>query len=561
MGGAGRGAWAGFRAGAFAVVAAAAAALAVPASPARAEEHKDERLGYSVQFPKKWNKRPVASDERWVVAKFESDREFEASDPKGNFWLRHRPYLDVVVIPLSLEDRKGGTVSKDETGKVKVTLAAPWTDLKEYLEKNLSGSEGGFFFSQEEEATVNGLKVMQYEVTIEKLVDQPKKVWGWAWYTEDAIYGIVGESLIRFEDKVKPDLLACMKSFKAFPRKGVLPGAEHTGEDVVVVDRDEDVDDDTLQRRREEAATRRLIRIKETLASDWTVKESKNFVAVSHSDAKYTKSVLDHAEALRGWLDENLGFVGSGYCGRVIIRVCADRDEYEAFTKTGGWSPERVEVTTYKDKEGWNEGQMTSLNYGIWSIWSRDRNQTLAWSSPAWISGGLSDLIGTAVSKGSKIEFRPSTWDKVQMATMRRDGKLLQAKSFFTMTSDTLWGEWANHQQASVFVRFLVVGGARKSAKFKGLFADYMRALVFEVDEREAASAKARKESEKAAKEKGADAGPKSEEEEDRLIRERQQSWRKQEGEFLEKVLARACPGWTAKDWEALNSVYWKEYE
>ena len=29
----------------------------------------------------------------------------------------------------------------------------------------------------------------------------------------------------------------------------------------------------------------------------------------------------------------------------------------------------------------------------------------------------------------------------------------------------------------------------------------------------------------------------------------------------IARVLARACPGWTPKDWEALNAVYWKEYE
>jgi hypothetical protein len=203
---------------------------------------------------------------------------------------------------------------------------------------------------------------------------------------------------------------------------------------------------------------------------------------------------------------------------------------------------------------------MSSLNRGIWHIWARDRNETLAWSSPQWIRSGLSDLLDNVTSKGSKIEFKPSSWDRERNAMLRRDGKLLPAKTFFTMDSETMWKDYANHQQAAAFVRFLVVGAARKSAKFKGVFGEYMKAMVFEVDEKEAADAKARKDREKAA-EAGPDAGPKSEEEEDRIVQERQQAWRKEEAQFLEKVLARALPNWTAKDWDALTALYWKEIE
>jgi hypothetical protein len=75
-------------------------------------------------------------------------------------------------------------------------------------------------------------------MTFDKDIERPKKVYGWAFYTTDAIYGLVGESLTVLEDKIKPDILAAFKTFKAFPRTGGLPGGEHTGEDVVVKDPD-----------------------------------------------------------------------------------------------------------------------------------------------------------------------------------------------------------------------------------------------------------------------------------------------------------------------------------
>lgn len=545
-----------------------AVAVCAAPTPARAEEHKDERLGYSVTYPRKWAKRPVSVDERWVVAKFECDREFEDSDPKTNFWSRHRPWMDVVIIPTALADRKGGTVEKGADGKVKLTEAAPWTDLKGYLEKNLVRGQGGFYFSKEDEVQVGSLKCVQYEVTFDKLIDSPKKVFAWAYYTEDAIYGLVGESLDRFEDKVRPDLFAAFKSFKAFARKGVLPGAEHTGEDVVVGGdtKDEDLDDDLRQRRREERTMKRLSRIRESLGSGWTVKESEHFIAVSHSDPKFTKSVLDHCEALRGWLDENLAYFGTGYAGRVIVRICQDREEYEALQKTAGWSSANLEVVTFKDKEGMSDwwGSFRTVNSGVFEIWMDDRNRSLSWGLPSWIRSGLRATIDTAESKGKKVEFRPATWDRLQMATQKRDGKVRSAKDYFSLTSDQLWGgDWSLTSQSEYFVRFLLAGGARKSAKFKNLFADYVKAVVFVLDEEEAARAKAERQAKKDREAAGAqgDDGPKDEKEEEELVRKRQQDWAQHEKAFLDKVYQRVFAAWTFKEWEALNSAYLKDLE
>ena len=109
-----------------AVAATAVLALVSGASPGRAEGWKDAKLGYSINAPRKWTKRPVATSGRFIVAKWESEKEYEDRDPKSWDGETHRPSLDVVVIPLSLGAQKGGTVEKDEGGKAKLRLAAPF---------------------------------------------------------------------------------------------------------------------------------------------------------------------------------------------------------------------------------------------------------------------------------------------------------------------------------------------------------------------------------------------------------------------------------------------------
>lgn len=533
-------------------------ALAAGAAVAEAQEFKDPKLGYSIQPPRKWTKRPVAVSERFIVAKWESEREYEDRDPKSWDGQSHKPTLEVVVIPLSLASQKGGTVEKDAAGNTAVRLAAPFTDLKGWLEKSLPDREStGFYFSKEEETVVGGVKVMQYEVTMEKVLDtwhRPKRVFAWAWYGPDAIYGAVGDTLIKVEADLKPDILAALKSVKIFPRTGVLPGAERTGEDVVVggdASQDNSSDADR-ERRRKDAFGRQLKQLQDARAG-WITKESANFTAVSHADPKFTKTVLDHAEALRGWLDKSMGYVGNGYAGKIVIQICKDRAERDSERETGGWwSADGCTVTTFKDTEGYSSWSwQDDLNRGIWDIWLKDKNVELSWKMPQWLDSGLDALVATAISKGSKIEFRPDTWDRVQIAVARRDGKLQGAEPYFTKTREELWKDWEVSRQGEYFVRYLAVGGAQRNPKFKNVLSDYLKNVVFLIDE-----ANQTKKPE-AAKEEA----PKSEKEEEEMLRRRREDWSQSEKAFLDKLRERTFPGWTPQDWENLTRSYWKDLE
>jgi hypothetical protein len=499
---------------------------------------------------------PISTDEQWRVAQWQNPREFVDEDTKTNSWTHHQPKLDVVIIPNSAAAQKGAEVKK-EGDKIVVKRQAPWGDLKEYMDKTTrDAGYGGYYFSKEEESKIGTWKVMVYEITVDKFTSNwnasPRRIYGWAFYAEDAIYGLVGDSLVKFEEKVKPELEAAAKSFKIFPRTGTLPGAEVTpgdDEDGVTVKKDQHLTAEDLKKRRMEAFNRHLSKIKSTLPDGWKVKESENFTAVTHCDDKFTKEVLDHAEALRGWLDTNLGFVGSGYAGKIVLRVCADENERSAMWNSMGWSWDRLEVVTGQDRNGWMDNKMSTLNSGIYGIWLRDKNREFSWSMPPWINSGLNAVVSSAISKGRRItDFKAATWDNVQIAEQRRAGKLVEARTFFTMNWEDMWKNWETHQQAEAFVRFLLIGAGHSNQKYKNVLSDYIKALVIEVDEAKGVRAGA-----------GPEEAPKTEEEEAAQQRARAEEWKKEEQQRLKRLMDKAFPGWDDGQWKSFNTCYFKE--
>ncbi len=233
-------------------VAVFAVALSISATPADAGTHKDEKLGYSVIYPKKWEIMPVAKGKNHLVARFQCNREFQNTDVNTSFWTTHRPRLDVVVIPLTDKDTRGAKVKKTDKG-VEVVNDKLYRDLKEYLDATWR-REGGFHFSEEKDLTINGVEVVAYELTIDKNITIPKRVWAYAYYADDAIYGFIGDALIPHEDKVKKSILSALKSVKLFPRTGTLEGVERTGADVMIDDENEtkDMTSEEIAERRDE---------------------------------------------------------------------------------------------------------------------------------------------------------------------------------------------------------------------------------------------------------------------------------------------------------------------
>ena len=66
------------------------------------------------------------------------------------------------------------------------------------------------------------------------------------------------------------------------------------------------------------------------------------------------------------------------------------------------WFGRGFEVVTFKDKDGWSDWNWESLNRNIYSIWMDDKNRSLRYAAPRWISSGLPDFLANARSKGKK---------------------------------------------------------------------------------------------------------------------------------------------------------------
>ena len=137
------------------------------------------------------------------------------------------------------------------------------------------------------------------------------------------------------------------------------------------------------------------------------------------------------------------------------------------------------------------------------------------------------------------------------MAEFRRANKLLDARSFFTLTSDALWADYETHYQADAFVRFLLIGSGSKNPRYRNVLSDYMKAHLILLDE---ARARRKKEA------KGAASGePQSEEEESRQIKAQQDAWKLEETENLRKLQEKTFAGWDQKEWDKFTACYWKE--
>jgi hypothetical protein len=516
----------------------ASAVLGVHAPAARAEAFKDARLGYSFAYPDRWTVVPVDAG-GWLAARFNSNREYDLTDTKENRRVHHRPYLEVVVIPFPPKEDKG----------VKAARTAPWKDLKEYLDKTCQDRKvGACRLSGEDETTVNGLKVRRLEITVDNPVEGDRRIYGWEFAGDDCFYGLVSEVLVQEEKHLKPDLFQSFSTFRTFQRTGSLPGSEKSGGDAAAggdrkKDAEREISPEELKKKRDEATGRALSRIKENLQQGWSVTDGRNFIAVSHCDVKYTKEVLSHCECLRAWLEKELGFVGSGYAGKVIVRIFADRQEHDSFLRTRVWTADAFEATTCKDRDGWSDWTFNTLNGMIYWIWMRDKNEPLLTALPQWVEYGLSSYVNSARSRNGVIEFKATTRDSVEMKNLRRSDDITSPKAFFTTVSEALWAQkWAG-VQTQFFMDFLISGEASRNPRYRNVLSDYIKNIIFLVDSAQAPNPADERQ-------------PQSAKEEEDMRTARRNAWRAKERDTLPRLMEKTFPGWTNKDWDAFDSLY-----
>ena len=515
------------------------------ASPrdAAAAGHSDAKLGFSMQIPSGWKEIPIAGEEKFIVAKYLSEREY--ADKKEGY--THTPDLKVLIFPKGA--KKTAKVEEGE-GVSFLSIENPYKNYPDYVKSDNTG--GGHFISKEDKLVVNGIDTTWYEVKYEKLTVARRAI-AFAYHFDDCDYAAQYEVLESYWDKLSPALITALKSFKIFPRKGTIK-RETTGDGsgVTVTSSDSKLTDEERAKKRQEKFEQRVRIGQERLPDGWKMKRSKNFVAFTHVDMKYTDYVLDQAEALRAWLDANFGWVGTGYVSGDVIRICTNYDEERAFrdtsSRSGSWSVS--EVTMSRDG---GQSEFRYLNDRIQDRYFRERNSDLAFKMPPWLSRGIDRMIASSYMKAGKLEFRADGQEILAVRLAAKAGKLAKprdivlatykpfAPSTFTSDPSRMKPSEDPLDQAPGFVRWLVIGPGSKNPRTKELLRTYIEALLGV--ERTIDLSKMPDE-------------PKTEEEEEERFKNKQSAWRDNEKQRLQEVFDKVFGQWTDADWSAVEKSY-----
>lgn len=514
--------------------------------------HTDDELGYRIAVPRDWQQMPLQNDERWIVAKYLSDKDY--FDRSESFASGFKPEMRVILFPFAVtKGTKVEKVEEEETEEGKTStfvIRNPYRDYKEYLDKNYAG--GGWFVSLEEEKKDKDLSWTLIEIKVEKLAYGGKKrLVAGVFHHAEADFVVQFEILEQDYDKLKPLVYGALKTFKFIARSGSLSNPTTGGIDLK--------DEDEMTREEKEAHRKSLQetafqRAKESLPPGWQAFEHKGFYVLSHVDRKFALDIVNQAAALQQWLEDTFDYVGDDYVRQPIIRICANIDEERAYSDGSGdaWGSSAAEIVTHRDvSAGSTSWEFGWVNRMVAYHWLRDRNRNLYMAMPGWFERGIEAYVEKATLKGARIEFREDQWAREQLRVAAKAGEIQPVSTLLKMSGEDFWSKMHHTDQAGALFRFFLEGPGRSTKNF---FRDYLAALDDYVAEEE----KARKEREKAAAEAAPKSGPKTEEEEDAEFKNRRNEWREKEEAMLRAVFERAFAKWKESDWQRLDQTWLK---
>ena len=505
--------------------------------------HEDEKLGYKVRTPKGWTEIPLQTEERWMVARFLSDRSYTYTDPTDGWTFDHKPEMTVIVFIAEVVKKRG--IEKTDTGDgFLVELSNPFKDYEDFLGRTYSG--GGWYISEDEKGDVSGVPVRKLEIKVEKLASTgPKRIVTWVFHTEEVDFAVQFEVLEGSYDKLKADMKACLASFRLIPRQGSLVPPT-TGEKTAPVDEGGMTPEARVAHRKE---TERALREKaaQSLPAGWTAKEMGPFLVLSHVDEKYARKLVSHAEAVWKWLEETFPYVGAGEYARLpVIRICESEEEYGRFLGGTAWGS-ALEIVSYKDT---SEGEMgwsfEKVNRGLVRVWFGEKDQDLYWAFPHWLDSGLDQVVGTARAKGGKLEFQADQWELEALREAVRKKEVTLLQDLLKLGFQDFYEKRSRTQQSAAFVRMLLDPRNKKTREILQRYIQNLDALVSEED------AKADPAGGEAAKEAT------TEEEEEEQLKNRRQALKDKEKEFLQQVFQKTFGDFTDKDWLRLNDDFVK---
>jgi hypothetical protein len=390
------------------------------------------------------------------------------------------------------------------------------------------------------------------EIKVEKLATGgPRRIVAWVFHTDDVDIAVDFEVLEGAYAKLKADMLGCLKSFQLVPRSKGSLAPTTTGGPTLQVDEEKMTPEERKKHRQDREVAHRRKAV-EGLPAGWEAKEMGPFLVLNHSDDKYAKRVVAHAEAVLGWLDENLSFIGPDeYVPQMIIRICASQDEESAF-RGGDWWGSGTEIVTHKDSgSGAMSYEFEYVNRRIFGIWFAYRDPDLFQALPYWLEGGLSQVLGTARSKGKRLEFQADDWERDALREASRLQKLASPRDLMKLGREGFFSEQSREKEAAALCRFLLTGPASKNRATKTLFKDYLihlKEVITEIAKEDA-------------KDKPAEKAPTTEEEEDARFKNRREAWKDKESKVLDETWKRTFADWDDKDWKSFETAYFKTIE
>lgn len=533
----------------------ALASLAVPAAAQKQGIHEDTKKGFRIKVPEKWTTVPVKIDEKWIVAKFLSNRSYETKSRDYSNYGEHKPLIQ--VIEFDDEARKLKVEEERRGDTTFVAKNSPYRDYKDYLKRNVGE---GWYIDKEEAATEAGVPCTKFQVRIEKGAQMKRRLITWLFRGEKGEMAVECDVLEDHFEKLEPQMLAALKSFKLIPRTTVEATAAITGDkggdNMWVTDRRmwKELPVEERQRRRKRIEEERLAKSQKDLLPGWTAKRTKHYLVLSHADAKYTKSVIEAIESYRTWLEENYDVLTDEYVMHGVIRICADLDEARTYARGSNnqdsFNPDNREVVTYQDKSEGNAGvDWSRLFMGMFDQYIYDKDALLYNYLPLWIHRGLHGYVGSAKIKSGKLVNEPDDEENNRIREVERAGAFAALKELMgdklegeiktSTDADRLaYSQWL--AQTNRLVRYIISSGA-KNPKLKDFVLNYMKGTMaiaegMDAERRQGRSAATTEEEEKANND------------------EDKNYWKRRRSEILERL--NKDLGWDDATWTSIQKAF-----
>ncbi|MHC4598030.1 MAG: hypothetical protein ACYS47_03400 [Planctomycetota bacterium] len=524
--------------------------------------YDNRKYGFSIVAPAKWSRIPTKPNEKWIVARFKSNREYPVP---GNDWGEtHSPFMKVILFPKKTEKETGSLDAKEgeKDTKVKITFVNPYKTYRDYLKGNFSG--GGYYVSKETQGKQGGVPVTRLEIKVEKLAQYgPQRIITWVFHAPIGDFAVQTDVLEGRFVKLASMILGSLKSFRIIKRDAKLAAEDDDVGPDIEIDFGKKTTPAERKKKRIEYTERVFKKAKKDLPPGWNTFDTKHFLVIYHTPVSKAQKYANQAEVFRCWLNKNFDRIGTQHVCKCILRICKNWEEEKSYRSSSYdvFSFANREITTNVEG-GDKKWEFEYINTRILHKFFADKNELLWQGLPYWLERGLDQYLGTAIAHGKRLVFKPDSWEKENLRDGRRNGQLMKLKDLMLCTSKDSGSDWDEQAvfraQCGSVVRFLSGPGNR--GRTKGIIYTYLAELLTILEEIEREEEKKREEARKKA---GEDDGPKTEEEEEEDYKKRKEgssssAWFAKKKKILEQTMEKTFTGWRDREWKAFDFAWSK---